>query len=175
MRCPARRPPVRGIRRIGFSAAPSDEHSPQSCVGGSDHLHADDARLSYTCSRSWTGPVAESYPGGCPIRCPPTAVWKRGRTRSPLRQTGPLQHGPRRHVHPPRCTGLLANHGIQSSMDGKGCWPGSCIRGTVLESVHYAEVYRREAQKGLERYVMRYIQRRPHTALDGTPPGRGLR
>ena len=45
-------------------------------------------------------------------------------------------------------------------------------------SVHYAEVYRQaydsvsEAQKGLERYVMRYIQRRPHTALDGIPPGR---
>lgn len=42
--------------------------------------------------------------------------------------------------------------------------------------MNYAKVYRQaydgvsEAQKGLERYVMRYTLRRPHTALDGNPP-----
>ena len=76
------------------------------------------------------------------------------------------------------CIGLLADHGIQSSMDGNGCWRGHVFVERFWRSVHYAEVYRQaydgvsEAQKGLERYVMRYIQRRPHTALDGTPPGR---
>ena len=77
------------------------------------------------------------------------------------------------------CIGLLADHGIQSSMDGRTAAGGIIYSWNGFwRSMHYAEVYRQaydgvsEAQKGLERYVMRYIQRRPHTALDGIPPGR---
>ncbi|MEP6933553.1 MAG: integrase core domain-containing protein [Nitrospirota bacterium] len=46
-------------------------------------------------------------------------------------------------------------------------------------SVKYEAVYLhacagvREAKKGVERYVMRYHQRRPHTALDGNTPDEG--
>ena len=73
-------------------------------------------------------------------------------------------------------TGLLADHGIQISMDGKGCWRDNIFVERFWRSVKYEEVYLHaydgvsEAKKGLERYVMLYNQRRPHTALDGKTP-----
>ena len=73
-------------------------------------------------------------------------------------------------------TGLRADNGIQISMDGKGCWRDNVFVERFWRSVKYEEVYRyayegvSEAKKGLERYVMRYNQRRPHTARDGNTP-----
>jgi hypothetical protein len=162
MRCTARRPPVRGIRRIGFSAAPSDEHSPQSCVGGSDHLHADDARLSI--------PVRGPGLGQSPSRIPAAVqygahrlLYGSGAGRdSPRRQTGPLQHGPRRPVHPPRMHRVAGRPRHPEPHGWERLLTESCIRGTVLEEralcrgVSAGHDSVSEAQKGLERYVMRY-------------------
>ena len=59
---------------------------------------------------------------------------------------------------------------------GKGCWRDNIFVERFWRSVKYEEVYLHaydgvsEAKKGLERYVMLYNQRRPHTALDGKTP-----
>jgi len=73
-------------------------------------------------------------------------------------------------------TGLLTDHGIQISMDGKGCWRDNVFVERLWKSVKYEEVYLRaydcvsEARKGLDTYFAFYNQRRPHTALDDNTP-----
>ena len=73
-------------------------------------------------------------------------------------------------------TGLLKAHGIQISMDGKGCWRDNVFVERLWRSVKYEEVYLRAyetvgaAQQGLERYLTFYNQARPHRALDGRTP-----
>jgi putative transposase len=73
-------------------------------------------------------------------------------------------------------TGLLKDHGIQISMDGKGCWRDNVFVERLWKSVKYEEVYLHayecvsDARKGLDKYFAFYNQRRPHTALaDKTP------
>ena len=73
-------------------------------------------------------------------------------------------------------TGLLKDHGIQISMDGKGCWRDNVCVERLWKSVKYEEVYLHayecvsDARKGLDAYFAFYNQRRPHTALaDKTP------
>ncbi len=75
-------------------------------------------------------------------------------------------------------TGLLKDHGIQISMDGKGCWRDNVFVERLWKSIKYEEVYLHAyetvsaAQQGLERYLTFYNQFRPHRALDGhTPDG----
>ena len=74
-------------------------------------------------------------------------------------------------------TGLLNDHGIQISMDGRGGWRDNVFVERLWKSIKYEEVYLhayetvRAAQQGLERYLMFYNQARPHRALDGTTPG----
>ena len=75
-------------------------------------------------------------------------------------------------------TGLLKDHGIQISMDGKGCWRDHVFVERLWKSIKYEEVYLHAyetvsaAQQGLERYLTFYNQTRPHRALDGhTPDG----
>ena len=75
-------------------------------------------------------------------------------------------------------TGLLKEHGIQISMDGKGCWRDNVFVERLWKSIKYEEVYLHAyetvsaAQQGLERYLTFYNQTRPHRALDGhTPDG----
>ncbi len=73
-------------------------------------------------------------------------------------------------------TGLLNDHGIQISMDGRGCWRDNVFVERLWKSIKYEEVYLhayetvRAAQEGLERYLMFYNQARPHRALDGQTP-----
>jgi putative transposase len=73
-------------------------------------------------------------------------------------------------------TGLLTQHGIQISMDGKGCWRDNVFVERLWKSIKYEEVYLHAyetvgaAQQGLERYLMFYNQTRPHQALDGQTP-----
>ena len=73
-------------------------------------------------------------------------------------------------------TGLLKDHGIQISMDGKGCWRENVFVERLWKSIKYEEVYLRAyesvsaAQQGLERYLTFYNQTRPHRALDGRTP-----
>ena len=73
-------------------------------------------------------------------------------------------------------TGLLKDHGIQISMDGKGCWRDNVFVERLWKSIKYEEVYLHAyesvsaAQQGLECYLTFYNQTRPHRALDGRTP-----
>ena len=73
-------------------------------------------------------------------------------------------------------TGLLKQHGIAISMDGKGCWRDNVFIGRLWKSVKDEEVYLRaydsvsHAKASLSRYLTFYNQRRPHTALDRLTP-----
>ena len=73
-------------------------------------------------------------------------------------------------------TGLLKQHGIAISMDGKGCWRDNVFVERLWKSIKYEEVYLhayetiRVAQQGLEQYLTFYNQARPHRALDGNTP-----
>jgi putative transposase len=72
--------------------------------------------------------------------------------------------------------GLVQQHGIQLSMDGKGSWRDNLFIERLWKSVKYEEVYLHgydsvtEAQRGLATYFTFYNQGRPHTALDGQTP-----
>jgi putative transposase len=73
-------------------------------------------------------------------------------------------------------TGLLKQHGIQISMDGKGAWRDNVFIERLWRSVKYEEVYLRaygsisEAKASLTRYFAFYNQRRPHAALERKTP-----
>jgi putative transposase len=73
-------------------------------------------------------------------------------------------------------TGLLTHHGIQISMDGKGCWRDNVFVERLWKSIKYEEVYLHAyetveaAHQGLDRYLTFYNQTRPHQALDGQTP-----
>jgi putative transposase len=73
-------------------------------------------------------------------------------------------------------TGLLTHHGIQISMDGKGCWRDNVFVERLWKSIKYEEVYLHAyetvsaAHQSLERYLTFYNQVRPHRALDGKTP-----
>jgi hypothetical protein len=74
-------------------------------------------------------------------------------------------------------TGLLANHGIAISMDGKGAWRDNVFVERLWRSVKYEEVYLRaydsvpEARTSIGQYLdFIYNRRRPHSSLDGTTP-----
>jgi putative transposase len=72
--------------------------------------------------------------------------------------------------------GLLRQHGIQISMDGKGSWRDNVFVERLWKSLKYEEVYLHaydsvaEARKGIQRYFSFYNQRRPHSSLDGRTP-----
>lgn len=73
-------------------------------------------------------------------------------------------------------TGLLKDHGIAISMDGKGCWRDNVFIEQLWKSVKYEEVYLHaydsvgHAKTALTRYFDSYNRRRPHTALDRLTP-----
>ena len=73
-------------------------------------------------------------------------------------------------------TGLLRDHGIAISMDGKGCWRDNIFVERLWRTIKYEEVYLHayttvsEARAGLGRYLTLYNARRPHSSLaDHTP------
>ena len=73
-------------------------------------------------------------------------------------------------------TGLLLDHGIRISMDGRGCWRDNVFVERLWRSIKYEEVYLHaydavaEAKAGIERYLTLYNTRRPHSSLaDRTP------
>ena len=73
-------------------------------------------------------------------------------------------------------TGLLKEHGIQISMDGKGCWRDNVSVERLWKSVKYEEVYLNAydsvsaAKASLGTYLTFYNTRRPHQSLDGKTP-----
>ena len=73
-------------------------------------------------------------------------------------------------------TGVLVDHGIAISMDGKGAWRDNVFVERLWRSVKYEEVYLRaydsvgDARASIGRYLNFYNARRPHSSLDGTTP-----
>ena len=73
-------------------------------------------------------------------------------------------------------TGVLADHGIAISMDGKGAWRDNVFVERLWRSVKYEEVYLRAydsvsaARASLGRYLDFYNRRRPHSSLDDKTP-----
>ena len=73
-------------------------------------------------------------------------------------------------------TGLLRDHGIAISMDGKGCWRDTIFVERLWRSLKYEEIYLHRydsvsaATAGIGRYLTLYNTRRPHSSLtDRTP------
>jgi putative transposase len=72
--------------------------------------------------------------------------------------------------------GLLQQHSIRQSMDGRGCWRDNVVVERFWKSIKYEEVYLHAydsvsaAKAGIERYVRFYNSRRPHQALDRQTP-----
>jgi len=73
-------------------------------------------------------------------------------------------------------TGLLLDHGIRISMDGKGCWRDNIFVERLWRSLKYEEVYLHAydsvsaATAGIRNYFTLYNTRRPHSSLtDRTP------
>jgi putative transposase len=68
---------------------------------------------------------------------------------------------------------LLKEHGIQISMDGKGCWRDNVFVERLWKSVKYEEVYLKAydsvsaAKVSLGKHLTFYNTRRPHQSLDG--------
>ena len=73
-------------------------------------------------------------------------------------------------------TGLLKDHGIAISMDGRGCWRDNVFVERLWKSVKYEEVYLHaydsvaQANTSLARYFDFYNNRRPHSSLDRKTP-----
>ena len=73
-------------------------------------------------------------------------------------------------------TGVLLDHGIRISMDGRGCWRDNIFVERLWRSLKYEEVYLHgydsvsAATTGIARYFTLYNSRRPHSSLtDHTP------
>jgi putative transposase len=73
-------------------------------------------------------------------------------------------------------TGLLLEHDIRISMDGKGCWRDNIFVERLWRSLKYEEVYLHAydsvsaAITGLGHYLTLYNTRRPHSSLDDRTP-----
>lgn len=73
-------------------------------------------------------------------------------------------------------TGLLIDHGIRISMDGKGCWRDKVFIERLWRSIKYEEVYLQayesvsQARTGIGRYIEFYNTRRPHSSLQACTP-----
>ena len=73
-------------------------------------------------------------------------------------------------------TGLLQEHKVASSMDGRGAWRDHVFVERLGRSVKYEEVYLRaydsvsDARASLGRYLDFYNTRWPHSSLGARPP-----
>jgi putative transposase len=73
-------------------------------------------------------------------------------------------------------TGLLKEHGIRISMDGKGAWRDNVFVERLWRSVKYEEVYLHaydtvsDSRTGIGHYFDLYNQRRPHSSLGRQTP-----
>ena len=73
-------------------------------------------------------------------------------------------------------TGLLEQHGIKISMDGKGSYNDNLFIERLWRSVKYEEVYlkayqdSRESRLGIGNYFRFYNNERPHQAFDYRTP-----
>jgi len=73
-------------------------------------------------------------------------------------------------------TGVLKAHGIQISMDGKGCWRDNVFVERLWKSIKYEEIYLHaydtvsDARAGIGKYFLFYNQRWPHSGHGGESP-----
>ena len=73
-------------------------------------------------------------------------------------------------------TGLLKDHDIKISMDGKGAWRDNVFVERLCRSVKYEDVYLHaysstsEVRAGFEKYFQLYNTRRPHSSLGRKTP-----
>ena len=73
-------------------------------------------------------------------------------------------------------TGLLKEHGIAISMDGRGSWKDNVFVERLWKSVKYEEVYLKaygtvsEARRSIGEYLEFYNGQRPHSSLDRMTP-----
>ena len=73
-------------------------------------------------------------------------------------------------------TGMLKNHGLAVSMDGRGAWRDNVMVERFWRSIKYEEVYLRayDSAEEAEHFIGRYIsfcdEQRPHSSLDGRTP-----
>jgi putative transposase len=73
-------------------------------------------------------------------------------------------------------TGLLKQHGIAISMDGKGAWRDNVFVERLWRTIKYDEVYLKayesvsQARESLGRFIAFYNSRRPHSSLDAKTP-----
>ena len=73
-------------------------------------------------------------------------------------------------------TGLLKQHGIAISMDGKGAWRDNVFVERLWRTIKYDEVYLKayesvsHARDSLGRFIAFYNARRPHSSLDAKTP-----
>jgi len=72
--------------------------------------------------------------------------------------------------------GLLREHDIQISMDGKGCWRDNVFVERLWKTIKYEHVYLHayasvsEARAKITAYLDFHNRRRPHSSLDGQTP-----
>lgn len=72
--------------------------------------------------------------------------------------------------------GLLKDHEIKISMDGKGSWQDNVFVERFWRSVKYEDIHLKAydsvsaVRTGLNRYYNFYNSRRPHSSLDGHTP-----
>jgi transposase InsO family protein len=102
---------------------------------------------------------------------------RRPRDRDPgLRAPGDPEHRSGSQFTGTAFVGVVQQHGIQLSMDGKGAWRDNLFVERLWKCVKYEEVYLHaydtvaEAQRHLAAYFTFYNQGRPHSALDGRTP-----
>jgi putative transposase len=80
------------------------------------------------------------------------------------------------HFTSPQYTGLLAEAGVQISMDGRGRFVDNIFTERLWRTIKYEEVYLheystpREARQSLGEYIEFYNHDRPHQALDYQTP-----
>ncbi len=73
-------------------------------------------------------------------------------------------------------TGMLKDHGMRVSMDGKGAWRDNVFIERLWRSVKYEEVYLHaydtvsDSRTGIGRYFNLYNRRRPHSSLKRKTP-----
>ena len=71
---------------------------------------------------------------------------------------------------------VLASRDIKISMDGKGAWRDNVFVERLWRTIKYEEVYLHvyasvlEARASIERYLIFYNSRRPHSSLDRKTP-----
>lgn len=165
-----------GHRIYFLSPARPGDLASESCLGGGYHLHSDGAGFVYLFAvLDWASRQV--------------LAWRLSNTLTTDFCLDAVQDAVGRYGLPEifntdqgcqftsqEFTGLLTHHGIQISMDGKGCWRDNVFVERLWKSIKYEEVYLHAydtvsaAHQGVERYLMFYNQTRPHQALDGQTP-----